>query len=50
MTDINVLMIVGLHAASVDRELANVAADSSADGIALHVFDSLTDLVNELVD
>jgi NAD(P)H-dependent FMN reductase len=44
MTDINVLMIVGLHAASVDRELANVAADSSADGIALHVFDSLTEL------
>jgi hypothetical protein len=29
MTDINVLIIVGLRAASVDRELAKVAADSS---------------------
>ena len=44
MTDINVLIIVGLRAASVNRELAEVAADSSADGIALNMFDSLTDL------
>ena len=44
MTDINVLIIVGLRAASVNRELAKVAADSSADGIALKMFDSLTDL------
>jgi NAD(P)H-dependent FMN reductase len=44
MTDINVLIIVGLRAASVNRELAKVAADSSADGIALNMFDSLTDL------
>ena len=29
-TDINVLIIVGLRAASVDRELAKVAADSTA--------------------
>ena len=44
MTDINVLIIVGLRAASVNRELAKVAADSSADGITLNMFDSLTDL------
>jgi NAD(P)H-dependent FMN reductase len=44
MTDINVLIIVGLRAASVNRELAKVAADSSADGIALKMFDTLTDL------
>ena len=44
MTDINVLIIVGLRAASVNRELAEVAADSSADRIALKMFDSLTDL------
>jgi NAD(P)H-dependent FMN reductase len=43
-TDINVLIIVGLRAASVDRELAKVAADSPADGIALNMFDSLTEL------
>jgi NAD(P)H-dependent FMN reductase len=44
MTDIKVLIIVGLRAASVSRELATVAADSSADGIALTMFDSLTEL------
>jgi len=44
MTDVNVLIIVGLRAASVNRELAKVAADSSADGIALNMFDSLTEL------
>ena len=44
MTTINVLIIVGLRAASVNRELAEVAADSSADGIAVNMFDSLTDL------
>jgi len=44
MTDTNVLIIVGLRAASVNRELAKVAADSSADGIALNMFDSLTEL------
>src|SRR4029077_10788472 len=35
---------VGLRAASVNRELAKVAADSSADGLALNMFDSLTEL------
>jgi NAD(P)H-dependent FMN reductase len=44
MTDINVLIVVGLRAASVNRELAKVAIDSSADGIALNLFDSLTEL------
>ena len=44
VTDINVLIIVGLRAASVDRELAKVAADSPADGIALNMFNSLTEL------
>jgi hypothetical protein len=44
MTDINVLIVVGLRAGSVNSELAKVAADSSADGIALNVFDSITDL------
>ena len=43
-TDINVLIIVGLRAASVDREIAKVAADSPADGTALTMFDSLTEL------
>ncbi|MDT4949470.1 MAG: hypothetical protein QOJ37_2065 [Pseudonocardiales bacterium] len=43
-TDINVLIVVGLRAASVNRELAKVAADSSADGIALNMFDSIIEL------
>jgi NAD(P)H-dependent FMN reductase len=44
MTDVNVLVIIGLRGTSVNREIAEVAADSSADGIALSMFDSLTDL------
>jgi NAD(P)H-dependent FMN reductase len=44
MTDINVLTIVGLRAGFVIRELAKVEADCSADGIALNMFDSLSDL------
>jgi NAD(P)H-dependent FMN reductase len=44
MTDINVLIVVGLRAASVNRELAKVAIDSSADGIVLNMFDCLTEL------
>src|SRR6201999_1299531 len=44
MTDINVLVIVGLRSSSVNRELAEVAADGSADGVALNMFDRLTDL------
>src|SRR5882757_9917355 len=44
MTDINVLIIVGLRAASVNRELAKVAVDCSTDGIALSMFDNLAEL------
>jgi NAD(P)H-dependent FMN reductase len=44
MTDINVLIVVGLGAVSVNREVAEVAADSAADDIALKIFDNLTDL------
>jgi len=44
MTDIKVLTIVGLRAGSVIRELAKVEADSSADGITVNMFDSLSDL------
>jgi NAD(P)H-dependent FMN reductase len=44
MADINVLVIVGPRSASINRELAKVAADSSANGIALNMFDTLTEL------
>ena len=44
MTGINVLTIVGLCAGSAARALAKAAADSSADGITLNTFDSLSDL------
>jgi NAD(P)H-dependent FMN reductase len=44
MTDVNVLIIVGVGGGSINRELAQVADDSSAHGIALNMFESLTDL------
>lgn len=44
MTDVNLLVIVGLRASSVNRVLTKAAADSAADGIALNIFDSLSDL------
>jgi len=44
MTDVNVLIIVGVRRASVHRELTQVAAGSSADGITLNTFEGLTDL------
>jgi NAD(P)H-dependent FMN reductase len=44
MTDVNVLIIVGRPADSVDRELAGSGADSSVDGMTVTLFDSLTDL------
>lgn len=44
MTDVNVLIVVGLRDAAVSRELAKAAADSSAGGIALNMVDSLTEL------
>jgi NAD(P)H-dependent FMN reductase len=44
VTDINVLIIVGLHAASINSELSEAVADCSADGITLTTVGSLTDL------
>jgi len=45
MTDIKVLIIVGLGAGSVNRELADGRSrGSSAADIALKIFDNLTDL------
>jgi NADPH-dependent FMN reductase len=44
MTDVNVLIIVGVRRDSVHRELTQAAADSSADGITLNTFEGLTDL------
>jgi len=44
MTDVNVLIIVGVRRASVHRELTQAAADSSADDITLNTFEDLTDL------
>jgi hypothetical protein len=44
MTGIHVLIIVGVRAGSVNRALAKVAADSSADGITLNIFVNLSDL------
>jgi NADPH-dependent FMN reductase len=40
MTEANVLIIVGVGGDSINRELAQVAAESSAHGIALNVFES----------
>jgi len=44
MTDVNVLIIVGVRGGSVNRELAQFAADGSVDGIKLNSFESLADL------
>jgi hypothetical protein len=44
MTDVNVLIIVGLPAGSVNRALAKIAVESVADGITLNVFDTLGEL------
>jgi NAD(P)H-dependent FMN reductase len=44
MTGVNVLIIVGVRGGSVNRELAQVAADGSADRIKLNSFESLADL------
>jgi hypothetical protein len=44
MTDTNLLIIVGLSSGSVNRTLAKVAADASADGITFNIFDDLGDL------
>lgn len=44
MTGITVLGIVGVRGRSVDRALAQVAAENSADGLTVTVFDGLSDL------
>ncbi len=45
MTEINILVLVGsLRAASVNRQLAELAAESAPDGVALAVYPTLGDL------
>lgn len=45
MTDIKVLVLVGsLRAASVNRQLAELAADNAPDGVTVHVYGGLGDL------
>jgi hypothetical protein len=45
MTDINVLALVGsLRAASVNRQIAQVASENGPDGISVAVYDGLGDI------
>src|SRR4029078_1768437 len=53
MTDINVLALVGsLRAASVNRQIAQVAVENGPDGISVAVYDGLGDIpfYNEDID
>ncbi|MCW2513165.1 MAG: reductase [Mycobacterium sp.] len=53
MADVKILVLVGsLRAASVNRQLAEVAAESSPDGVSLRLFDRLGELpfYNEDID
>jgi NAD(P)H-dependent FMN reductase len=53
MSDINVLVLLGsLRAASVNRQLAELAVESGPDGVRLQVFDRLGELpfYNEDID
>jgi NAD(P)H-dependent FMN reductase len=53
MTEINVLVLVGsLRAASVNRQLAELAAENAPDGVTLTVYDALGDVpfYNEDID
>jgi NAD(P)H-dependent FMN reductase len=53
MSDINVLVLVGsLRAASVNRQLAELAVESAPDGVRLQLFDRLGELpfYNEDID
>jgi NAD(P)H-dependent FMN reductase len=53
MSDINVLVLLGsLRAASVNRQLAELAVESAPDGVRLQVFDRLGELpfYNEDID
>jgi NAD(P)H-dependent FMN reductase len=53
MSNINILVLVGsLRAASVNRQLAELAAESAPDGVTLRLFDRLGELpfYNEDID
>lgn len=53
MSDIKVLVLVGsLRAASVNRQLAELAIESAPDGVSLHLFDRLGEVpfYNEDID
>jgi NAD(P)H-dependent FMN reductase len=53
MSDINVLVLVGsLRAASVNRQLAELAVETAPDGVSLRLFDRLGELpfYNEDID
>lgn len=53
MADVNVMVLVGsLRKASVNRQLAELAAESAPDGVVLHAFDRLAEVpfYNEDVD
>jgi NAD(P)H-dependent FMN reductase len=53
MSDIKVLTLVGsLRAASINRQIADVAVESAPDGVAVTIFDGLGDLpfYNEDID
>ena len=53
MSDIKVLTLVGsLRAASINRQIAELAAEAAPDGVAVTVFDQLGELpfYNEEID
>src|SRR5258708_8969588 len=53
MSDINVLVLVGsLRAASINRQLAELAVETAPDGVSLQLFDRLGELpfYNEDID
>ena len=53
MADINVLVLVGsLRAASINRQLAELAVESAPEGVHLHLFDRIGELpfYNEDID
>jgi NAD(P)H-dependent FMN reductase len=53
MSDVNVLVLLGsLRAASINRQLAELAVESAPDGVSLHLFDRLGEVpfYNEDID
>jgi NAD(P)H-dependent FMN reductase len=53
MSDVKVLVLLGsLRAASINRQLAELAVESAPDGVSLHLFDRLGELpfYNEDID